>query len=214
MVGTIGVCVWRSLTLASLAQGHILKGALTYKDRKVVEVMTPLSTTYKLPITALIDKKTVLEMLELGHTRIPVFDGKQDNIVAILYAKDLVGLGHEKKTPLKKIVKSFDATKRVVTVSEKADLGVAFDTCKEKRIHMLIVADGKKASGVITTEDILEEILQFEIVGDDDKFVDNATERKLSGGQGVATSSRRGVQKENSMRYDPTALVRENSGVV
>ena len=191
--------------------GGIMKGALMYRDTEVAKVMTPLIDTFKLPLSAVLDKKTFLEILELGHTRIPVYEKREDNIVAVLYAKDLVGLGYEKCTPLRNVVASFASTERVHAVRASSNLGVAFDVCKEKRLHMLIAVDegGTKAVGVITTEDVLEEILQYEIVGDDDKYLDNSSKTAAS----LPTASERlgkarTLQKNNSKRYDPTSLIR------
>ena len=66
---------------------------------------------------------------------------------------------------------------------------------------MLIVTDSEHvdapAIGVLTSEDILEEILQEELVGDDDEHVDQAEVSKC----------RPGLARQNSKRYDPTALI-------
>ncbi len=55
--------------------------------------------------------------------------------------------------------------------------------------------------GIITTEDIIEELIQDEIVGDDDEYVDDAK----------ASTRRPGVVETNSKRYDPLALLRQLS---
>ena len=188
-------------------EGHMLKGALTYRDGKIKDVMTEFDSTYMVSIDALLDKKMVLEMLELGHTRMPVYKSSKENVVGILYAKDLVGLGFERKTPVSTVITTMKGEDRVHFVDVSETLGTANDLCREKCCHMLIVKEAgttNKACGVITTEDILEEILQYEIVGDDDKFLDNNTHRKSS----TQRSTRKIVQRENSKRYDPSAMVK------
>jgi metal transporter CNNM len=186
-------------------EGHMLKGALTYRDGKIKDVMTDLDVTYMISIDAVLDKKTVLEMLELGHTRIPVFKGTKETVVGILYAKDLVGLGFERKTPVSNVINTMKGAARVHFIDVNETLGTANDMCRDKCVHMLVVRGASnKACGVITTEDILEEILQYEIIGDDDKFIDNKTERKSSS----AKSQRKIIQRANSKRYDPTAMVK------
>ena len=138
----------------------------------------------------------------------PVYKSSKENVVGILYAKDLVGLGFERKTPVSQVIKTMKGEARVHFVEVTETLGTANDMCREKRCHMLIVKSAgttNKACGVITTEDILEEILQYEIVGDDDKFVDNNTQRKNS----VQRSTKKlAIQKQNSKRYDPSAMVK------
>ena len=174
---------------------------MTYRDGLVKDVMTDKDDTYMISIDAVIDKKTVLEMLELGHTRMPVYKKSKENVVAILYAKDLVGIGFERKTPVSEVIKAMKGEARVHFVDVGDTLGKANDMCREHCCHILIVRVKDKACGVLTTEDILEEILQYEIVGDDDKFIDNKT-------RSSQLSMRKIVQRENSKRYDPSAMVK------
>ena len=187
--------------------GRILAGALTFKDRKVADVMTPLDSTFALPRNAVLSAATVAEILRSGHTRIPVvLPDDAAEVVALLYAKDLVGIGYERKIPLQQVLDSFRATERVHSVAATMTLGAAFDLCKSKRCHMLVVVDKAVKNwpclGVVTTEDILEELIQDEIVGDDDQLYDDA----------AASSQRPGLPRKNSMAYDPTLLLKELAG--
>ena len=72
-----------------------------------------------------------------GHTRIPVVDdGDPTRVVALLYAKDLVGIGFERRLSLGRVLEAFDASKRVHEVggpggSETCQLAPAFATAFE-----------------------------------------------------------------------------------
>ena len=68
---------------------RLLGGALTFKDRSVEDVMTKLDDVYSLSLDSVLDESTYLEILARGHTRVPVYDKKPSDIVAILLAADL-----------------------------------------------------------------------------------------------------------------------------
>lgn len=127
------------------ADGRLLGGALTFKEKSVSEVMTPKEEIFSLPITAVLDQPTFLTILSKGHTRIPVYDGERSNIVALLLAKNLLGIGFERALPLREVLELFQQqgqlfANRIVRVHQDTKLNVALDLCKSKRVHMLVVA--------------------------------------------------------------------------
>ena len=182
--------------------GKILHGALTFRDKKVHQVMTPLDATFMLPMDATLDLETIEILLSKGHTRMPIFKESPRDVVAVLYCKDIVGLGYERCTPLREVVECFSAEKRVVRAAKDTNLGTVFDMMKESRIHLLIITESHKpkspAVGIVSMEDILEEILQEELVGDDDLVVD------------AAASSKMNIRKveRNKRRYDPSLMIK------
>ena len=86
------------------ADGRLLGGALTFKEKVVGQVMTPLVDVFCLPITAKLDRPTFMAILDKGHTRIPVYDGERHNVVALLLAKNLLGIGYERELPLREVL--------------------------------------------------------------------------------------------------------------
>ena len=64
------------------SDAKVLAGALTYQDRTVREIMTPMEEVFSLPIDACLDKPTIIGILKRGHTRIPVYDGSPQNMCA------------------------------------------------------------------------------------------------------------------------------------
>ncbi len=133
----------------------MLDAVLDLGDTKVREVLVPRTEMIALEKDSSLE--SALEtIIEAGHSRIPVYDGDIDNIVGILYAKDLLkswGCTSEEIDLLSKIRKAF-------FVPESKAVNELLKEFKTKRVHMAIVVDEYGGtSGLITIEDILEEIV-------------------------------------------------------
>ncbi len=132
---------------------EILKSIVNFGNISVKEIMRP-----RMDVVAY-DKKTDLaslikEINEWGYSRIPIFEGNFDRIVGVLYIKDLLPhLGKVNDLAWQKLIKP----PYFVPESKKID-----DLLKEfqnKRVHLAIVVDEfGGTSGIVTMEDILEEI--------------------------------------------------------
>ncbi|MCG2694450.1 hemolysin family protein [Candidatus Parcubacteria bacterium] len=146
---------------------RIIKGALTFADKKVSDIMTPRTEVFALPYSQKIDKATLDQVLRSGYSRIPVFKNKLDNIVGILYVKKLIGDKYRNK----KIFQASD--KKVLFVDESKGLAQVFDSFLDGRDHLFVVTDEFGVlSGVVTIEDVLEEIIGSEIMDETDKYED------------------------------------------
>ena len=133
----------------------MLDAVLDLGDTKVREVLVPRTEMIALEKDSSLE--SALEtIIEAGHSRIPVYNGDIDNIVGILYAKDLLkswGCTSEEIDLLSKIRKAF-------FVPESKAVNELLKEFKTKRVHMAIVVDEYGGtSGLITIEDILEEIV-------------------------------------------------------
>ncbi len=133
----------------------MIDAVLDLGDTKVREVLVPRTEMITLEKDSSLE--SALEtIIEAGHSRIPVYDGDIDNIVGILYAKDLLkswGCTSEEIDLLSKIRKAF-------FVPESKAVNELLKEFKTKRVHMAIVVDEYGGtSGLITIEDILEEIV-------------------------------------------------------
>jgi len=192
----------------------IVGGALGYKDHGVEGIMTPTNCIFSLQDNEVLNAATILSILKAGHTRIPIHSGTPENIIAVLFCKDLLGIGFERELSVKAVIDAFDASNRVRRVPKGTKLNIALDICKRERRHMLVVVENPSspvdstseedptlkdapAVGICTVEDIIEDIIQEEIVDEDDVYVD-AAQAKV----GYAT------KKMNSRVYDTTALLR------
>lgn len=93
----------------------------------------------QLMMQSILDRDTIMAILARGHTRIPVYDGAKSHIVALLFSKDLLGIGFERALPLRVVLDSFQARKRVHYASKHMKLNDALAQCQRDRVHMLLV---------------------------------------------------------------------------
>ena len=135
----------------------LLGGALTYRDRCIADVMTHMSAIFALPEEAILDGPTVLNILRAGHTRVPVYrNGNKADIIALLFIKDIAGIGFERCLPLRDVLRSFDAHRRVKTIDRKVKLNRALDKFERARTHLFVVtapADGGGSRGEVSQAD-------------------------------------------------------------
>ena len=71
----------------------------------------------------------------------PVYSGAKSNVTALLFCKDLLGIGFERKSPLRDVLASFEASRRVVRIPRSTALNVAMDHCKRTRSHLMCIVD-------------------------------------------------------------------------
>ncbi|MDA1038281.1 MAG: CNNM domain-containing protein [bacterium] len=152
---------------------RIVRGALTFSEKQVKDVMTPMSLSLMVEVNDKFNPVLLKRLKNSGHSRIPVYKDTVDSIVGMLYMKDLVG-------------KSFSRS-RVESVYRKNVEHVLLDASLDKvlnrflrtRNHLFLVQDNAlKTIGVISVEDILEEIVGREIVDESDKHVDMRKEAR------------------------------------
>jgi len=138
---------------------EIIKGLVSYINVSVKHVMRPRVDIVAVPQNSSLDEVAKL-ILEAGHSRIPVYKDDLDKITGILYAKDLLPL--IKNTMIRNKL-AFTPTKLarpVMFVPETKLISELMQEFQEKKLHMAIVIDEYGGtSGLITLEDILEEIL-------------------------------------------------------
>lgn len=146
---------------------RILKGALTFSDRHVDEVMTPVSVAVMIDQNQKFTPSLIVKLRKTGHSRFPVYDEKLNNIVGLLYIKSLVG----RDVIGKEISEVMNST--IYSVSTKSTLDDVLNAFINTRNHMFIAIDEfKNVEGLITVEDILEEIVGREIMDESDKVAD------------------------------------------
>ena len=177
---------------------NILQGALVLQTKKVVDVMTHLSDCFLLPLQTILDFDTISDIKTQGYSRIPVYDGERENIVHILLAKDLLFIDPDDKKPLEEICNFYN--KPFVRAEKDKPLNQMLNEFKTgEKGHLAIVKgdnDGM-AIGIVTLEDIIEEIIQAEIIDEDDVITDNRSKQKR------LKKARYTKEKEVKMFMDP-----------
>ncbi|XP_046810766.1 unextended protein isoform X2 [Lucilia cuprina] len=165
---------------------NIISGALELRKKTVADVMTHIDDAFMLPLDATLDFETVSEIMKSGFSRIPVYEGDRKNIVTLLYIKDLAFVDPDDNTPLRTLCEFYQNP--VHFVFEDYTLDVMFNQFKDGTIgHLAFVhrvnneGDGDpfyETIGLVTLEDVIEELIQAEIVDETDVFVDNRTKVK------------------------------------
>ena len=134
----------------------IIEGAFEIDDTKVREIMTPRRDMIAIhaDASAAEIKKAFVES---GHSRIPVYREDLDDIVGVVIAKDIMRLDIEGKS---NSARASDIQRVVIFAPESRHLADVFKDLKRARSHLAIIVDEfGGTSGLVTMEDILEEIV-------------------------------------------------------
>lgn len=133
---------------------EILEGIIRFGDKMAVEVMTPRIDISSIDLK-LSFKEVLDQVIEKGYSRIPVYSGRQDVIKGILYSKDLL--------PYLNKAENFrwqSLIRPAYFVPETKKIDNLLEEFKVNKIHLAIVVDEYGGtSGLITMEDVLEEIV-------------------------------------------------------
>jgi len=140
------------------ADSHRLFGALDLKDLDVSEVMIHRKNITMLDIE-MSTREIVMKALSSAHTRIPFYRGEREEIVGILHAKDLLRAVAPHRDDLDDLVLE-DLYREPWFIPETTPVLDQLDAFMTKRNHFALVVDEYGAlQGLITLEDILEEIV-------------------------------------------------------
>jgi len=199
----------------------LLMGALEYKSKIVRDVMTSLDQCYMLEISERLTFATMLSIYKSGFTRIPVFNKIRQNIVGVMYAKDLILVdpddeielatilsfrgrhgGHlfddttldtalqkflasgthlmivhkrmmtPPASPRKGIVENGVSTGDDIEIGEKKMVTFNLEPGAQERGLAPGEEDEGEVVGIITLEDIMEELIRTEIVDESDQWED------------------------------------------
>mmetsp|Transcript_2089 Transcript_2089/g.7579 ORF Transcript_2089/g.7579 Transcript_2089/m.7579 type:complete len:516 (+) Transcript_2089:328-1875(+) len=160
----------------------ILAGALEFGSKRVEVVMTPLEKVYMISIDDVLSRELIQNMLNEGYSRVPVYEGSREKITGLLFVKDLALLNPDENLSVRKVLPTFGRNfPRVFADTPLSEMLTEF---KNGQSHIAVVrriddtGDGDPTYeniGIITLEDVIEEILQDEIIDETDVYVDNTS---------------------------------------
>ena len=132
----------------------MIEGALHVSELRVSDIMIP-----KVQMTVIDNEASpediIQTVVESGHSRFPVIGDDANDVLGILLAKDLLSFyaDQEEKFDIK------DVMRPAVFIPESKRLNVLLRDFRAKRNHMAIVVDEYGVAGLVTIEDVLEEIV-------------------------------------------------------
>ncbi|KAK2870792.1 hypothetical protein Q8A67_023319 [Cirrhinus molitorella] len=193
---------------------NIIQGALELRTKTVEDVMTPLSNCFMIHTDAVLDFNTMSEIMESGYTRIPVYDIECSNIVDILYVKDLAFVDPDDCTTLKTVTKFYNHPVHFVFHDTKLD--AMLEEFKKGKSHLAIVQkvnnEGEgdpfyEVLGLVTLEDVIEEIIKSEILDESDLYTDNRNRKKVDPNKNKRDFSAFKHERESKVKISPQLML-------
>jgi putative hemolysin len=150
-------------------QKEIIESVFELHDTHVSEIMTPRTEIVALSADAS-HNDVRATIVRAGHSRIPVYEESLDQIVGVLYAKDLIHLSDSNDFDARKIMRTVPFVPETKTISE------LLRQLRQEKVHLAIVLDEYGGTaGLVSIEDILEEL-----VGEIDDEYDRHTPPEIS----------------------------------
>ncbi|GMR50833.1 hypothetical protein PMAYCL1PPCAC_21028 [Pristionchus mayeri] len=171
----------------------IAVGAMELADKVVEQVMTKIDDVFMLPDETILNAKTIAEIVRIGYTRIPVYsEGDRNNVTGLLIVKDLALLDPDDNFSVRTVCGYHQHT--VKYVFNDTPLAIVLENFKKGDGHLAMVKKVHVSEesaedpsydlvGLVTLEDIVEEILQAEIVDEFDVVTDNKGKSKTARGK-------------------------------
>ena len=133
--------------------GELIKSAIEFNELEVGDVFTP-----RIDITAVSKDAPYDEVAKIfsesGYSRLPIYDGDVDNIIGIVYYKDFFNEAFGENDSI------VDISKPIIYVAKAQKINDLLKELQNKQMHMAIVLDEYgSTAGIVTLEDILEEIV-------------------------------------------------------
>ncbi|OAV94507.1 hypothetical protein PTTG_26976 [Puccinia triticina 1-1 BBBD Race 1] len=157
----------------------IISAVLDLSGKTIVDIMTPIEETFTLGEDSILDESTVTELVSQGYSRVPIHQAGHDrNFIGMLLVKHLISYDPEDAKP----VRDFQLSNLPEGSPDMTCLE-ALNFFQQGRSHMLLVSsqpgEHGGALGVVSLEDVIEEMIGEEIIDETDQYVDVAHKIKV-----------------------------------
>lgn len=150
-------------------QEEVITNILNLSEKNVRQIMTPRTVTFTLDSNMTIQEAAALKDLWQIHSRAPVYSNDPDNVVGIVLSRDVYMAAAENQG----LLKLAQIMRKAHFVPETAALNRVLVDFFERHQHLFVVVDEYgSVTGVISLEDIIEEIVGREIIDESDKAKD------------------------------------------
>ena len=145
-------------------QEDMIHRVLDLDHVSVREIMVPRNDIASVPVDATLDQ-VLTTMIEHQHSRLPVYEDKPEQIVGILYYKDLLPVWEERRTAIRmgrppRFFRVARLMRKHLVVPETKPLSQMLAEFQQGHSHMAMVVDEfGTISGLVTVEDVLEQIV-------------------------------------------------------
>jgi putative hemolysin len=160
------------------SERELLQNVFDFGDAVVGQVMTPRTMIHAIPLNYTI-REALLEMVTYGYSKFPVYEESLDNIIGIVYLKELIGTALEQNTLDTETIDKF--ARPAIFIPESKKIRDILKMMQQKRVQIFIVTDEYGGTeGLVTVEDLVEQIVgdMSEEVGNmDDKDVETVDEK-------------------------------------
>ncbi len=133
---------------------QILQNVFGFSEITVKQVMVPHNKIVAVGIN-MEPQEIILKFIEDGYSRMPVYSESIDNIIGVIYAKDLISMAYHRN-----LIVIQDILRPTYFVNEEDKIGYILRILQKEKIHLAVVLDEfGGTAGIITLEDILEELV-------------------------------------------------------
>lgn len=146
----------------------LLSAALAFPEKAVADIMTPRTVIDSIKHSEFLGPLVLDELHALGHSRLPVIKEDLDHVVGVLHLRDLMSLNVRESETAEKVME-----KKVFYIREDDTLEHALGAFIRTRHHLFIVINAQRETvGLVTLEDVLEQLIGRAIVDEDDIHAD------------------------------------------
>lgn len=134
-------------------ESELIRAAIEFNDMEVEEILTPRVDIVAAPDTATMEDLAVL-FAESGYSRIPIYHSSIDNIIGLVHEKDFFSARYHNHTDITSLIS------KVFYTTGSAQISDLLRLLQRRKSHMAVVVDDYGGTmGIVTMEDILEELV-------------------------------------------------------